>query len=105
MERTNTAAENRDSHRPGLVIATFNCRNFDTKVVTNLIHKLSEGHKRNIILGLQETWKFKLPKPFLSEHAANYNFIHETSMDTKKACKSGRPYGGIAFIVSKAIAF
>ena len=105
MERSNPTSQNGSSDSPGLVVATFNCRGFNTKIVKNLIEELSTDHKKNIVLGLQETWKYSLPKPFLKEHSANYYFIHESSMDTRKGRKSGRPYGGIAFIVSKAVAF
>ena len=86
-------------------MATFNCRGWNSSIMKNLIEEISENHSKNIILACQETWKFEIPSTFLREFSKHYYFIHETGMDAKKERKKGRPYGGIAFIISKSIAF
>lgn len=105
MERTNASFNERTGNETGLVVGTFNCRGFNSEVVKNLIEEISSNHTKDIILGLQETWKYELPKPFLRELSENYYVIHESSMDSRKPRNKGRPFGGVAFIVSKNIAF
>ena len=58
-----------------------------------------------MILALQETWLYNIPKSFRKEFENQYYIIHETAMKKNAARKKGRPYGGIAFIISKAIPF
>ena len=73
--------------------------------MNSLIENISNSNTRPIILACHEIWKYALPNSFKNMHNSNYHIIHEPSMDRKIARKRGRPYGGIAFIISKSIAF
>ena len=71
----------------------------------NLIEEISESHSKPVILACQETWKYALPVQFKNELSDQYHFIHEPGMNSSKARKKGRPFGGVAFIISKSVAF
>ena len=105
LERANTPASTKASGSVGMVIATFNCRGWNSSIMRNLIEELSENHSKQLILACQETWRFEIPTTFRREFEEHYYFIHEAAMDPSKKRKKGRPYGGIAFILSKSIAF
>ena len=88
-----------------LVVATFNCENWKSPIIKTLIEDLSHNHTKNILLALQETWKYDVPKLFKRELGKKYHFIHESAMNAKEPRNSGRPYGGLCLIISKDIAF
>ena len=88
-----------------LVIATFNCEKWKSPIIKSLIEELSENHTKNIIVALQETWKYDIPKLFKREFGNRYSIIHETAMSTNEPRKRGRPFGGLCLIISKDISF
>ena len=67
--------------------------------------ELSENHSVNIVLALQETWKYDIPLSFRKEFENRYYFLHESAMTINAARSKGRPFGGVAFIISKSVAF
>ena len=71
----------------------------------SILEDLSENHTRDIILALQETWKYEIPAGFRKEFQEQYHFVHESAMNVNQHRRKGRPYGGIAFIISRSIAF
>ena len=70
-----------------------------------MINELSENHTVNILLALQETWKYDIPRSFRKEFQEKYYFLHESAMEVTTPRQKGRPHGGIAFIISKSVAF
>ena len=104
MERPLTTLQQGTNDSFGVVIATLNCRGFDSNIVKSLIEEVSNNHTKDIILALQETWKYELPKRFLREISEKYYVTHETGMEPKKT-RRGRPFGGVGFIISKSVAF
>ena len=66
---------------------------------------MSCNHEKNIILCVQETWKYKLPTKFVNKYNKSYNFLHEPAMKASEARSRGRPYGGIGVIISKRISY
>ena len=88
-----------------MVIASFNCEGMDDMTVKNLIIEISDNHEKNIILCLQETWRYKLSKVFEDMIRDKYTYIHESAMDSSVPRKRGRPYGGICTIISKNILY
>ena len=105
MERTNTSSKDETTGKTQLVVGTFNCRGWNSKIMKNLIEEISESHSKPVILACQETWKYALPVQFKNELSDQYHFIHEPGMNSSKARKKGRPFGGVAFIISKSVAF
>ena len=106
LERTNSAIRGESENAAAeLVIATFNCRGWNSTIMKDLIEDLSCEHSRSIILACQETWRYELPRPFQRQLCDKYFFLHESAMDPKKKKKSGRPFGGISLIISKNIAY
>ena len=59
-----------------LVVATFNCFNWKSDVIRNLISELSSNHSQNIILALQETWRYDIPKSFCKEYVHSIWNVH-----------------------------
>ena len=71
----------------------------------NLINDISENHTKNVVICCQETWKYNLPNNFKKQFCNKYHFIHQSAMDAGTAQRRGRPFGGVCFIISKAVAF
>ena len=103
MEWCHSPSENVTQSELDVVIGTFNCYGWDSPTMKELIKDISFNHTRNIILACQETWLFKLPNNFKRDLGDKYQFFHESAMEPTKARKAGRPFGGVAFIVSHAI--
>ena len=94
-----------NSPKSKLVIATLNCEGIKDAIIRNIIVTLSNNHKNNIVLCLQETWRYNLSAQLSHEFSDRYNFLHESTTDSNKPCSRGRPFGGICYIISKTIAF
>ena len=104
MEWSDSSSETSTHNKTELVIGTFNCRGWDSHVIKNLIEDMSAYHSRKLILACQETWLYTPPTNFQKELEDQYHFVHESAMSATEYRK-GRPFGGIAFVVSKSIAF
>ena len=86
-----------------MVISSFNCEGWDTQVIENMMFELSKDHSQKIILCLQETWRYEVPRAFEKRMKDKYDFIHISSMDSSLPRSRGRPFGGICMIISKDI--
>lgn len=91
-----------EPERSNVAIATFNCEGWDTLVIENMISELSQNHSKNIILCLQETWRYEIPAEFETRMADKYNIVHESAMDPSVP-RRGRPFGGVCMIMSKSL--
>lgn len=88
-----------------LVIASFNCEGWDDVITENLLTSLSCNNEKNVALFCQETWLYAIPAAFNRKISKLYNIIHVSAMDPSKPKSAGRPFGGLAAIVSKNIAY
>ena len=70
-----------------------------------VIEDVSHNHTKDIILALQETWRYEIPSSFKKQYQDRYYFLHESAMKKNKSKRKGRPHGGIAFIISRSVAF
>ena len=77
-----------------LVIASLNCEGLKTNILSDLLTYLSHDHEDNIILCLQETWRYELSTDFVRGFRHKYNFVHESAMNPSVARQKSRPYGG-----------
>ena len=105
LEGANTRSDETTFNKPNVAIASFNCFNWKSDIMRSILEDLSENHTRDIILALQETWKYEIPAGFRKEFQEQYHFVHESAMNVNQHRRKGRPYGGIAFIISRSIAF
>lgn len=74
-------------------------------MIKSLIEDISENHTKSIVLALQETWKYDVPKLLKNELQDKYRIIHESVMNPAEPRGRGRPFGGICFIISNSVAF
>ena len=99
------SSELQDSRRPGMVVTTFNCEGWNSVIMKHLLEDISENHSRTVILACQETWLYELPQQFKNEFSDRYHLFHEAAMTKSTERSAGRPFGGIAFIISKSVPF
>ncbi len=93
------------SRKTDVVIASLNCEGWKSPTISTLLDSLSNSNRNNIVLCLQETWLYTVPKSFLKEVSNHYNVVHETSMDVSVPRRQGRPFGGVCMIISKDLPF
>ena len=105
LERPNTPSTNSARNKSQLVLATFNCYKWKSDIVSKLIEDFSENHSKSIVLALQETWLYAIPKTFCKKFEELYYIEHEPAMISNAPRKKGRPFGGIAYIISRAVPF
>ena len=74
-----------------VVLGSLNCFGFKAPIVSELIIALSENHSKDLILCLQETWKYSLPVNFINAHSARYKIVHVSAMEPSIK-RSGRPF-------------
>lgn len=88
-----------------VVMSTFNCEGWDSTTILNLLIELSDDNRKNIVLCVQETWRYEIPADFCRQVARNYSVLHVSAMDPKVPRSRGRPFGGLCMILSKNIKF
>ena len=80
-------------------ISTFNCWGFNNLIIQQTINEYLEKSR---ILCLQETWKYNINE--FANLNKTFQIVHSCSMDENLKLV-GRPFGGLAIILTKDISF
>ena len=94
-----------ESPRTKLVLVSFNCEGWDEVIVENLLQQLSSDNTKQLALFCQETWLYDVSPVFRHKISSDFNIIHLSAMDTSTPRARGRPFGGLAAILSKEISY
>ena len=108
LERTNTMARGSQHEIPEqsqLVIISFNCENFQSELIKDLISQYTNDSTAGVIFCGQESWLYDFPNTFKSEMSRDFDCVHESAMNLNNPQSKGRPYGGIFFLIPKTIAY